>query len=175
MSTSTQFWGGSLSYHRFDLEGKIADQTRSDLVAKVEAHPNIEVTLNATCNAWFADNYLPVIQGKRMYKVRAKECIVASGAFEQHVVFRNNDLPGIVVCSAVSRLMKLYAVKPGRRAVLLTGNDDAYFTALDLYEQGVEVAAIVDMRAQGGAQSVTAAVQNLGIKNHLRFPLSMKP
>lgn len=156
--------GGSLSYHRFDLDGKIADQTRSDLVAKVEAHPNIEVTLNATCNAWFADNYLPVIQGKRMYKVRAKECIVASGAFEQHVVFRNNDLPGIVVCSAVSRLMKLYAVKPGRRAVLLTGNDDAYFTALDLYEQGVEVAAIVDMRAQGGAQSVTAAVQNLGIK-----------
>jgi sarcosine oxidase subunit alpha len=155
--------GGSLSYNRFDVEGLKADSLRADLVAKVEASENIEVLLNAVCNAWFTDNYLPVIQGKRMYKVRAKECIVASGAYEQHVVFRNNDLPGILMSSALSRLMKLYAVKPGRCAVVLTGNDDGYLTALTMSEQGVDVAAVIDMRAEGVAPEIDSAVKARGI------------
>jgi sarcosine oxidase subunit alpha len=155
--------GGSLSYNRFDVEGLKADSLRAELVAKVEASENIEVLLNAVCNAWFTDNYLPVIQGKRMYKVRAKECIVASGAYEQHVVFRNNDLPGILMSSALSRLMKLYAVKPGRCAVVLTGNDDGYLTALTMSEQGVDVAAVIDMRAEGVAPEIDSAVKARGI------------
>lgn len=140
--------GGALSYHRFDLDGVDGDALRAELIARVEDHQHIRVLTGAVCNAWFTDNYLPVIQGQRMYKVRTRECIVASGAFEQHVVFRNNDLPGIMMCSAAMRLMKWYAVKPGRRAVLLTGNDDAYAAALELLEQGVEIAAVVDMRAE---------------------------
>lgn len=139
--------GGSLCYHRFDVEGRQATELRTNLTEQVNGHKNIEVMLNATCNAWFTDNYLPIIQAKRLYKVRAKECIVASGAFEQHVVFRNNDLPGIVMSSAAERLLKLYAIKPGQRAVIVTVNDMGYMTALDLAEQGVDVAAVVDMRS----------------------------
>lgn len=138
--------GGALSYHRFDVEGEQAGCLRKELLEKVSSHPKIKVMTHATCNAWFADNYLPVIQGKRMYKVRAKECIVASGSFEQHVVFRNNDLPGVTMSSAAMRLMKYYAVKPGKRAVVLTGNDDGYLAALELHDQGVEVASLIDMR-----------------------------
>ena len=155
--------GGSLAYHRFDIAGEQADTLRDDLVKKVEQHDNIEVLLNATCNAWFTDNYLPIIQGKRMYKVRAKQCIVASGAFEQHVVFRNNDLPGIVMSSAATRLMKLYAIKPGHKAVVLTGNDDGYLTALELQAQGVEVVALVDMRTTNDSSDLLEAVQKKGI------------
>lgn len=155
--------GGALAYHRFDIEGEKADLLRAKLTVKVEQHDNIKVLLNATCNAWFTDNYLPIIQGKRMYKVRAKECIVASGAFEQHVVFRNNDLPGIIMSSAATRLMKLYAVKPGQRAVVLTGNDDGYLAALELHEQGVDVAALIDMRKTNDSVELLAAVENKGI------------
>jgi len=138
--------GGALTYNRFDIEGEQADALRHELLVKVQKHARVEILANATCNGWFADNYLPVIQGKRMYKVRAKECIVASGSFEQHVVFRNNDLPGVMMSTAATRLMKHYAVKPGKRAVVLTGNDDGYLAALALHDQGVEVAAVVDMR-----------------------------
>lgn len=145
--------GGSLTYHRFDLDGELAGRQLAELTASVESHPRIKVMTNATCNAWFTDNYLPVIQGKRMYKVRAKQCIVASGSFEQHVVFRNNDLPGVVMTSAAMRMMQHYAIKPGNRAVLLTGNDDAYLNALQLADHGVEVAAIVDMRP--GPEDIT--------------------
>ncbi|MHC9036930.1 2Fe-2S iron-sulfur cluster-binding protein, partial [Cobetia marina] len=81
--------GGALTYARFDAEGHEANQTLQTLSAAVTAHPRIDVMTEATCNAWFTDNYLPVIRGKRLYKVRAKECILASGAFDQPVVFRN--------------------------------------------------------------------------------------
>jgi sarcosine oxidase subunit alpha len=156
--------GGSLTYNRFDIESNETDTLRADLIAKVEKNNNVEVLLNAVCNAWFTDNYLPVIQGKRMYKVRAKECIVASGAYEQHVVFRNNDLPGIMMCSAVNRLMKLYAVKPGRQAVILTGNDDGYLTALTMSEQDIDVVAVIDMRPQGASAEIGQEITDRGIK-----------
>ncbi|MEM5527953.1 2Fe-2S iron-sulfur cluster-binding protein [Gammaproteobacteria bacterium AS21] len=138
--------GGSLTYHRFDEEGVQALALKEQLLTQVAQNERIKVLVNASCNGWFTDNYLPVIQGNRMFKVRARECIVASGSFEQHVVFRNNDLPGIMMSSAAMRLMKHYAVKPGDNAVVLTGNDDGYLTALELLEQGVKVAAVVDMR-----------------------------
>ena len=104
--------GGSLTYARFDIEGIQANAVRHSLLAQVVQHANIKVLTEATCNAWFTDNYLPVIQGKRLYKVRASQCLVCSGSFDQPVIFRNNDLPGVMLSSAAQRLMKLYAVKP---------------------------------------------------------------
>lgn len=160
------YLGGALAWARFDIDGQQAGQLRHELVSAVEGHANIQVLKNATCNAWFADNYLPVIQGNRLYKVRARQCIVAAGAFDQPVVFRNNDLPGILLTSAAQRLMKLYAVKPGQRAVVLTGNDDGYLAALDLHEQGVAVAALVDMREQPGDGRLLTALQTRGIPCH---------
>ncbi|ENB5893480.1 TPA: (2Fe-2S)-binding protein [Pseudomonas aeruginosa] len=155
--------GGSLNWARFDVDPAVAARLRERLVAAVEAHPNIQVLTDAVCNAWFADHYLPVIQGTRLYKVRAGQCIVASGAFDQPVIFRNNDLPGVMLTSAAQRLIKLYAVKPGTRAVLLTGNDDGYLAALDLLEAGVEVAALVDMRDAPADATLLEVLEARGI------------
>lgn len=155
--------GGALTYHRFDVEGMLAEQMLSELVEKVEQHPNIRVLANAVCNAWFADNYLPVIQGNRLFKIRAKQCVVASGAFEQHVVFHNNDIPGVMMSSAAMRLMKHYAVKPGDKAIMLTGNDDGYLAAIEMAKNGVTVPLIVDMRRQGAEASLQRAAKALGI------------
>ena len=155
--------GGALSYHRFDIEGHRAEALRQSLLDQVSQNTRITVLSNAVCNAWYSDNYLPVIQGSRLYKVRATECIVASGAFEQHVVFRNNDLPGVMMASAASRLMRHYAVKPGNRAVVLTGNDDGYLCALELLEQGVELSALVDMRLAPEATSLSARLAEMGV------------
>src|SRR5690606_1116761 len=150
--------GGSLNYARFDIAGQLANQLRNKLVQAAEQHANITVLKEAVCNAWFTDHYLPVIQGKRMYKVRAKQCIVASGSFDQPVVFRNNDLPGVILTSAVQRLVKLYAVRPGQKVVILTGNDDGYLAALDLLEAGIAVQALVDMRTGAADAALQQAV-----------------
>ena len=160
------FLGGALAYHRFARDEKASDTVFKALVKKVNAHNNIQVMTGACCNGWFADNFLPVIQGKRMYKVRARQCIVAAGAYEQHAVFRNNDLPGVMMSSAALRLMKLYAVKPGERAVMLAGNDDAYLAALALHEQGVEIAAVVDLREAPESDHLAADLLACGIAIH---------
>lgn len=158
--------GGALNYARFDMDPGPATALRDALVTAVQQHASIRVLTQATCNGWFTDNYLPVIQGKRLYKVRASQCLICSGAFDQPVIFRNNDLPGVMLTSAAQRLMKLYAVKPGRRAVVLTGNDDGYLAALDLHEQGVEVAALVDLRSGPSQRELLVALEQRGIRCH---------
>ncbi len=156
--------GGALTYARFDLDGERAEALRADLVERIESEPNIEVMTEALCNAWFADNWLPVIRGNRLYKVRAREVILAAGSLEQPAQFRNNDLPGVIMGSAAQRLIRLYGVRPGKRAVVLTGNRFGYEVALDLMEAGVEIAAIVDQRAAPPPEPAMAAVLERGLR-----------
>jgi sarcosine oxidase subunit alpha len=155
--------GGSLGYARFDVEGTRGEAKRQELIAAVEALPNIEVMTDAVCNGWFADNWLPVIRGNRLYKVRARELVLACGSIEQPAQFRNNDLPGVMMASAAQRLIRLYGVRPGRRAVVLTGNAHGYDCALDLVEAGVEVAAVVDLRRDPDGSPAAEAVTRGGI------------
>ncbi|TVP93269.1 MAG: FAD-dependent oxidoreductase, partial [Pseudomonadaceae bacterium] len=161
------YLGGALAWARFALEQEPFDQLHQQLVKDVSAHPGIQVMTSATCNGWFTDNFLPVIQGQRMHKVRAQQVIVAAGAYDQPVVFHNNDLPGIVLTSAAQRLMRLYAVKPGERAVVLTGNDHGYLAALELLEQGVALAALVDLRSAPHDPELLQQLQARQVPCHL--------
>src|SRR5690606_30495050 len=125
---------------------------------------NIRVLEEATCNAWFADNWLPVIRGRRFYKLRAGQVVIATGSLEQPAVFRNNDLPGVMMGPAAQRLIRLYGVRPGRKAVVLTANADGYGVALDLADAGVEVKAIADLRPQPGDSAMERAARQRGLE-----------
>ena len=50
--------------------------------------------------------------------------VIAAGSTEQPLVFRNNDLPGVMMGSAAQRLIRLYGVKPGARAMVATAKGD---------------------------------------------------
>jgi len=139
--------GGTLSYDHAG-SGEALDLLES-LRAEVAAQPNIAVHLSSYAAGWYTDNYVPLVGPQGMSKVRAGKVIVAGGAFEQPAVFRNNDLPGVMLGSAAQRLIHRYAVKPFQRAVVLAGNDQAYRVASDLLAAGVDVAAIVDLRQDG--------------------------
>ena len=155
--------GGSLNYHRFDLTGNDAASLRDTSVKAVNAHPNIRVMTQALCNGWFTDHFLPVLQGSRLYKVRADSTVLATGSSEQHVVFRNNDLPGVVMCSALERLLRLYGVAPRGPLVVLAGNDAAYRTAIDAFDAGMTVNCLVDMRSGPNDPALDAALAQRGI------------
>lgn len=149
--------GGALNYARVNPDSSESGVLREKLVAQVSSHANIKLLTNATANGCFGDNWVPVIQGKRMFKVRATEIIMCTGVLEQLSVFRNNDLPGVMLASAASRLIRLYGVRPGKRAVVLTANDAGYACALDLVDAGVEVRAIVDLRLEPTPTPMSAA------------------
>ena len=158
--------GGSLGYARFDASGDAAAALRDELVARVQSDERIEIMTEAVCNGWFADNWLPIIKGNRLFKTRANETILCTGSLEQPAVFHNNDLPGVMMGSAAQRLIRQYAVRPGKRAVVLAGNNDGYGVALDLIDAGVEVAAVVELRANPDDDEISAALVAKGVPVH---------
>jgi len=98
---------------------------------------------------------------ERLWKVRTRNIVFATGAHERPLVFANNDLPGILLASAVSTYIRRYAVLPGRRAVVLTNNDGGYDTALALHDVGAHV-TVVDARPQPDG-TYTAQAHTRGI------------
>ena len=155
--------GGALNYARIDRDGDKAAALADQLAGQVRATGNIGVLRHAVCTGWFSDNWLSVVQGNRFYKVRAKSVVMATGSLEQPAVFRNNDLPGVMNGSAAQRLIRLYGVRPGRKAVVVAANEDAYGVALDLGDAGCTVQAVVDLRQQAGNSPLTRAVRGRGV------------
>ncbi|WP_192255926.1 2Fe-2S iron-sulfur cluster-binding protein [Mesorhizobium caraganae] len=149
--------GGSLTYGRYD------PAMLADLTARSEALPNLLTMTGTLCNGWYEDNWLPLIQGDRLYRTRAREVILATGAIGQPAIFRNNDLPGIMLGSAVQRLIRHYGVRPGQKAVVLTGNDEGYAVALDLVEAGVSVMLVADPRSGGVPGPLEAELHGRGV------------
>ena len=130
-------------------DGELARQLRS----QVESHPQITVYTNATVAARYDDNWFPVVQrnpkpgmAERILKTRARSLVVAAGLLERPYVFEGNDLPGVMLSTAARRLINLYSVRPGERAVVLTANPEGDAAVEDLRRAGVDVAAVVDAR-----------------------------
>ena len=102
---------------------------------------------------------------QRLWRVRAKQVVLCTGAIERPLVFHGNDRPGVMLASAARTYLNRFGVTPGRRAVLVTNNDSAYAAALDLARAGVTIEAIVDLRSHiDGALPLAAAEAGLPIR-----------
>jgi len=148
--------------------GKSDDLTSLDeLRLSVLARPEIEVMVDSVVIGRYDDNWIGIVQRglseveERLVKARAKTLVVATGTIERPYVFKGNDLPGVMLSTAVRRLINLYAVKPGKRAVVLTANDSGDAACSDLQEAGVSIAAVVDARK---GVSITSAIGRNGLR-----------
>ncbi len=99
----------------------------------------------------------------RLWRIRAKRIVTATGAIERPLAFPGNDLPGVMLASAVRDYVRLYGVSCGDRTVVVTNNDDAYRTAIALKEAGLDVPMIVDARVRSDGDLATEA-RALGIR-----------
>jgi len=144
-------------------------------VTELAAHDGVTLLPRSTVFGYYDHNFLGIAERctdhlpeperrgvrQRLWRVRAKQVVLAQGAFERPLAFCNNDRPGVMLASAVSRYLGRYAVRPGRQAVVFTNNDSAYQTALDLAEAGSSV-VVIDSRA-GGAGWLGEKVVAAGI------------
>ncbi len=89
---------------------------------------------------------------QRLWHVRAKRVVLATGAHERPIAFAGNDRPGVMLSGAVLTYLDRFGVLPGERAVVFTTNDAGYQAARALRSAGAEVAAIVDVRGEAAAQ-----------------------
>ena len=99
----------------------------------------------------------------RLWRIRAKQIITATGSIERPISFPSNDIPGVMLASAVRDYAVNFGVATGNKIAVYTNNDDAYRTAITLNEVGVEVPIIVDARASGGG-ALAERAKALGIR-----------
>ncbi|WP_242185992.1 2Fe-2S iron-sulfur cluster-binding protein [Sphingomonas sp. CARO-RG-8B-R24-01] len=118
---------------------------------------------------------------QRLWHVRARQIVLATGAIERPLTFAGNDRPGVMLSQAVRSYIERFDVLPGQRVVIATNNDDAYATAKAVRTAGGEVVAILDSRksrpadgdaatftdahvveTHGGARGLTAVVASIG-------------
>ncbi len=121
----------------------------------VAGTPGIEVLTNSVVAGRYDGNWIAVVRrglpegAEQLIKARARMLVVAPGLIERPYVFAGNDVPGVMLATAARRLINLHAVKPGRRAVVLTANAEGDAAVADLREAGVEIAGVVDARTGG--------------------------
>src|SRR5690606_36755305 len=122
--------GGSLLWSQETVDGQPADQWVRRAAAELDAMPVVQVLARTSAFGYQGHNlvtawqrltdHLPVNLRtgvrERMWKIRARLVVLATGAHERPLVFGNNDLPGIMLASAVSTYINRYAAMPGRRA-----------------------------------------------------------
>lgn len=156
--------GGSLLCARDTIDGRPAMQWVASVLGELSAMPEVRILSRATAFGYHDHNFITVCQRltdhlpvaardslrERLWRIRARHVILATGAHERPLVFGNNDLPGIMLASAAGIYLNQYGVLPGRRAIIFTNNDSAYRTALDLRRHGAEV-TVVDPRGAGNA------------------------
>ena len=147
--------GGHLRF-TVPLQSTPTTQVPKDLPELLEGlnqQPNITVLTDTSVLGWYQDNWLCAVRGRRLFKIRTKSVVVATGAYETPLIFDNNDLPGVMLGSAVQRLLHLFGVLPGKQVAIVTANEDGWDLAADLQSLGVNVAAIVDERDHNACSS----------------------
>jgi len=169
--------GGWLLSSTETIDGLPAVQWVQQTLEELQTLPEVSILPRTTAFGYYGHDlvtmtqrladHLPLSQApmfrERLWKVRARNVLLATGAHERPLVFSNNDLPGIMLASAVSTYIRRYAVLPGRQAIVFTNNDSAYDAALALHEAGAKV-MVIDARVQpDGSYSTRAASRRIEV------------
>src|SRR5580658_4753173 len=149
------------------LEGRPAAQWLRETVRALAGNPRVTLLARTTAFGYFPHNMLGLSERltdhlaqppadaprERQWQVRAREVVLATGAIERPLVFPGNDRPGIMLAGAARTWLNRYGVLPGTRAVVVTADDAAYGTALELKRAGVVIACIADVRAGAASEA----------------------
>ncbi|MBT2513004.1 sarcosine oxidase subunit alpha family protein [Arthrobacter sp. ISL-30] len=174
--------GTLLSAPRTTIEGKPAIEWVDSIRAELEASEEVTVLTRTNAFGNYDSNYIVALQSRtdhlgeaaavpemkavsrqRLWHIRAQQVIVATGAHERPIVFRNNDRPGVMLASAVRTYINRYAVAPGSRVVIGTNNDSAYALIPDLIAANISIAAIADARTESSAAAQAAESQGIRV------------
>ncbi|WP_417837538.1 sarcosine oxidase subunit alpha family protein [Thalassospira tepidiphila] len=154
--------GGGLIAEGSPVGGKPADTVLADIIGELHALPNVEIKKRTTVFAAYDDQVFGAVERvqkhlpeheinphramERLWRIVARQVVLATGAEERPIVFGGNDRPGVMMAGAMRTYLNAYGVAPGKRVALFANNSQAYQTALDLEVRGIEVAAIIDPR-----------------------------
>jgi sarcosine oxidase, subunit alpha len=153
--------GGSLLGGGDRIDGADATEWVQETVAELATYPEVRHLQRTTAFGHYDDGFVLALERRtdhlgnaaparlsrqRVWRIRARHVLVATGAHERPIVFADNDRPGIMLAHSARTFLHRYGVVVGRAAVVFTTNDSAYAAAFDLTDAGVRIEAIVDAR-----------------------------
>ncbi|MDE3238225.1 MAG: sarcosine oxidase subunit alpha family protein [Paracoccaceae bacterium] len=165
----TAQWGGRAPVDGVTVDGKPAANWIKTTVEALEKMENVTLRLRCMGAGVYDHGYVLADEkvadhtpgdGRpkhRLWRIRAGRIVTATGAIERPLSFAGNDLPGVMLASAVRDYVVNYAVSPGDRTVVVTNNDDAYRTALALKAAGLMVPVVIDARTEANGPLPQAA------------------
>ncbi len=165
-------FGGSLLPGDAAIDRRPARDWVGRAVDELRAMKRVRLLPRTTVCGYFDHNFLSLLErmpgqplAERLWRVRARRVVLAAGAIERPLVFPNNDRPGVMLASAVSQYVRRYAVRPGTCGALFTNNDSGYTAVLDLLDNGISVAGVVDPRTTVHGP-LPGRVRERGVKIH---------
>ena len=165
-------FGGALRYESgARIEGQDGWAWAQAAAARLAAMENVRLLPRTTAFGYYAQNFVGLTERvtdhladpsrdlprERLWQVRARRVILATGAIERHMVFADNDRPGVMLASAARTYLNHYGVAVGRNVGVYTASDGAYWAAIDLKKAGVGIAALIDLRDRPGGAAYEAA------------------
>ena len=154
----TAHWGGRSPVDGGQIDGMAPEDWVAGALEQLAAMPNVSLRTRCMAAGLYDHGYVLGYESvgdatpgdgrprHRLWRVRAGQIVTATGAIERPLAFAGNDVPGVMLASAVRDYVVNWAVSPGDRTVIVTNNDDAYRTALVLLDAGLVVPAVLDAR-----------------------------
>lgn len=167
--------GGRLLAERYEIDGRPCTEWVAGIEAELSSLPDLRIMHRTAVTGVFdhgqyaaverVNDHLPMPPEheprQRSWKIVAKRAVLAAGALERSIAFGNNDRPGVMLAGGTRAYINRFAATPGRRIAVFTNNDDGWRTAADAHAAGIEVAVVVDSRAEPPAQFAALGIKVL--------------
>lgn len=172
----SELGGSALADTRSLVDGQPISEWLSNILVALSAHQHVTMLPRTTAFGYYAGNFVALAERltdhlaspevgaprERMWQIRAKRVILATGSIERPLVFAGNDRPGVMLADAAKTYLDRYGVLCGKRIAVVTATDSAYSAAWALRAAGAEVVIIIDTRK--AASAVAAAAQSSGLR-----------
>jgi len=152
-------FGGRLLAETYEVDGQPGAAWAQSVVDELAGMENVRLMSRTTITGAYDQGTFGALERvgnhrkhrgdlplETFWRIVARRSVLAAGALERPIAFRDNDRPGIMTAGAVRAYLNRWGVSPGRAVTVFANNDDAHRTAHDLVEAGVHVAALIDSR-----------------------------
>lgn len=152
--------GGSLLSERTFVGGMAAADFAQSVIDELKSFDNVTLMPRTTVFGWYDDNVFGAVEKvqkhvaqpsadlpvERLWRIVARQAVLATGSEERPLVFGGNDKPGVMMAGAARSYLNRYGVAVGEKVAVFTNGGSGYRTAQDFTAAGVEIAAIIDTR-----------------------------
>lgn len=143
--------------------GKRGFEIAEEYAIKLSKCRNVRVLSRTTVVGVFKEGIMAV-SDEATYLIRPKYVVIAAGAYENYLVFENNDLPGVMGAGGAQTLMNVWGVKPGNEVLVVGSGNVGLIISYQLLQAGAEVKAVVEALPRIGGWFVHAAkIRRYGI------------